>query len=143
LSDHSRAADKLHHNLNLAVSQYHVDNLSEEVKKGMNEKTRQGGWAHKVPVGYINNLKDHTIEIDPINGPLVKKAFELAASGQYSLRALCEKTYKLGLRGARSGKKYSKQSMERLLKHPIHYGYIRWKGQIYKGNHIIDEQFKT
>jgi len=39
-------------------SKYYVDNLSENVKRGMKHKIRLGIWPMKAPLGYINNKAD-------------------------------------------------------------------------------------
>lgn len=36
-------------------SKYYVDNLSENVKRGMRQKIRRGDWPDKAPYGYRNN----------------------------------------------------------------------------------------
>ncbi|MEK7188362.1 MAG: recombinase family protein, partial [Patescibacteria group bacterium] len=38
-------------------SKYYVDNLSENVKRGIRQKLRQGIWPKTPPIGYINNPK--------------------------------------------------------------------------------------
>lgn len=65
-----------------------IDNLGEEVTKGQTEKAVQGHWPSYAPLGYKNRLEDHKIVPHPEEAPLVRKAFELAASGEYSLRKL-------------------------------------------------------
>jgi site-specific DNA recombinase len=67
--------------------------------------------------------------------PLVRKAFEMAATGQYSLAKLKRALYGLGLRSARSRKELGKQAMSRVLKNPIYFGDFVWKGRTYNGTH--------
>src|SRR5690606_29556739 len=87
------------------------------------------------PIGYLNNREKHTIEPDPSYGPLIKSAFELASSGQYSLAKLKRKLFEMGLRSSRSKSEFSKSQMQRVLSNPIYYGDFVWKGQYYKGKH--------
>lgn len=51
-------------NLSLAFgfSKLYVDNLSQNVKRGIREKLRRGEFPGPAPLGYINNLKIKTIE---------------------------------------------------------------------------------
>jgi len=35
------------------ITQYYVDNLSENVKRGNRQKLRNGVWPSKAPYGYI------------------------------------------------------------------------------------------
>lgn len=43
-------------------SKYYVDNLSENVKRGLREKLRRGVWPKLAPIGYFNDLKIKSIE---------------------------------------------------------------------------------
>jgi len=56
------------HGIKVLMAKYYVDNLSEEVRKGMKEKAEQGQWPSVAPIGYINNLQTHRIEIDGVRG---------------------------------------------------------------------------
>ncbi len=135
LSSKSKSYQKFIHRIKVVMAQNYTDNLSEEVKKGLNEKISQGKWAGKAPIGYRNKLEDHTIIIDKENSELIKKAFQLASSGNYSLGKLKKELYKLGLRSPRAKKELSKEQMRRLIKNPFYYGDFFWKGQLHKGNH--------
>ena len=85
------------HGIKVLMAKNYVDNLSEEVKKGLREKAEQGHWPTVAPVGYVNNRVTHRIEVDPVRGPLVARVFELYATGKYSLKALTQKAYQIGL----------------------------------------------
>jgi len=52
-------------------SKYYVDSLSENVKRGIREKLRRGGWPGRAPLGYLNDYKNHTIVPDPEKAMLV------------------------------------------------------------------------
>jgi site-specific DNA recombinase len=82
ISPESRSSDKLMHNIKVAMAKNYVDNLSEEVRKGLREKAEQGHWPSVAPVGYLNNLVTRRIEVDPLRGPLVTRLFELYATGE-------------------------------------------------------------
>ena len=45
-------------------SKYFVDNLRENVKRGLRQKIRNGVWPGWAPVGYTNNPKTRAIDID-------------------------------------------------------------------------------
>ena len=68
-------------NIAFGQSKYFIDNLSENVKRGLRQKLRRGEWTGWAPVGYLNNLKTHTVIPDETKAPLVKAAFELYATG--------------------------------------------------------------
>jgi site-specific DNA recombinase len=65
------------------MAKNYIDNLSEEMKKGMREKGQQGHWPTVAHVGYLNNRETKRIEIDPVRGPLVAKLFELLHNPVY------------------------------------------------------------
>lgn len=135
LSKDSKSHDKLQHDIKLVLARNYVNNLSEEVKKGLNEKVAQGGWPGAAPLGYKNRLEDRTIIVHPEDGPLVAKAFQLASTGQYSLSRLKKEMYSLGLRSKRAKKELSKSTMSNLLKNPVYYGSILYRGSLYPGKH--------
>ncbi len=62
-------------------SKYYVDNLSENVKRGMRQKIRNGIWPVRAPIGYLNNPKTRIIDVDLEKAPKIRKLFELYATG--------------------------------------------------------------
>jgi site-specific DNA recombinase len=135
LAPDSRSSDKLMHNIKLAMARNYVDNLSEEVKKGMREKAAQGHWPTIAPVGYVNNLATHRIEVDAVRGPLIAELFRLYATGDFSLKALVKKAFEMGLTHPRSGRLMFKAEIHRILQNPIYYGEFVWLGKRYQGSH--------
>lgn len=136
LTRDSRANEKFIWGIKVEVAQYYTNNLSEEVKKGQEEKIRQGWLPAKPLLGYKTvGEKGHKIHvIDDKESPLIKKLFELYGSGEYSLKSLTDKIYIEGLR-SRTGSKLSKSRIHTLLGNPFYYGCIRWKDLISKGRH--------
>ena len=115
-------------------SKYYVDNLSENTKRGLKQKLRRGEWPGWAPVGYFNDLKTHTVVLDPDKYKLIKKLFELYATGKYSAKQLIEKAKQMSLKG-KTGKDLSKSEVEHILKNPFYYGVFRYKGEIYEASH--------
>lgn len=83
------------------MAKNYIDNLSEEIKKGLKEKAEQGYYPHKAPVGYktetLSNQK-RVIVIDSISAPYVKQAFELYATGRYTYVSLAKTLTEDGFR---------------------------------------------
>src|SRR5688572_24667037 len=52
ISRDSKSNEKFIWNIKISVAQYYVDNLSEEVKKGLGEKARQGWYPGSHKLGY-------------------------------------------------------------------------------------------
>lgn len=136
LDQDSRAHTHLMWDVKISIARFYANNLSEEVKKGQKEKVAQGWLPTKPPLGYVTKgekgKKIHVI--DPDKSGLIRKMFELYASGNYSTRALVDEMYKLGLRN-RTGGKVGKSRIYDLLADPFYRGNFRWKGVEYKGAH--------
>jgi len=120
----------------VATAEYYIRLLSENVKKGQKEKLAQGWLPSKPPLGYKTiGEKGHKIHVpDEEKSPLIKKMFDLYASGQYSTKKLGDVMYEQGLR-SRTGHKVSHARIHQLIGDPFYYGMNRWKNQITKGNH--------
>ncbi|MFH1479132.1 MAG: recombinase family protein [Candidatus Omnitrophota bacterium] len=115
-------------------SKYYIDNLSENVKRGLREKLRRGEWPGWAPLGYINDFKDHSILPDPEKAPFVRKMFELYAGGNYSLEELLREIHRWGILG-KAGKPVRKSSLASILRNPFYYGVMRFKGELFEANH--------
>jgi site-specific DNA recombinase len=57
ISPASRSADKFMHGIRVLMAKQFVDNLSEEVKKGMTQKAETGMWPSAAPLGYKNVIE--------------------------------------------------------------------------------------
>jgi site-specific DNA recombinase len=54
LSRDSRSSEKFMHGIKVLMAKNYIDNLSEEARKGMQEKAEQGIWPTVAPLGYRN-----------------------------------------------------------------------------------------
>jgi site-specific DNA recombinase len=116
------AAGKLSANLLGAINQFFSDSLSERTKYRMKAGFQSGRFLHNAPVGYLNVEKN--LARDPERAPLVKKAYELFASGNYATGdAVLKLVTGLGLR-TRKGNPMTKQSFARMLQNPIYAGWL-------------------
>ena len=129
ISKSSRSQDKLLHGIQLVIAKNYIENLKEEVCKGMREKAAQGIYPSRPPLGYRNNKVEHTIEVNPAKAPLAKRMFELYASGQYSLASLRKKVKE------EFGQNLAKSYLAKLLKNPFYHGMFYWQGTLYSGTH--------
>src|SRR5437588_1121568 len=129
ISKDAKSQTKLIHGMHLVLARHYIENLREEVKKGMREKAEQGIFPSRPPLGYRNNKAERTIEIHPENAEIAKRIFELYASGQNSLsevrRIIRQET----------GKTLSKAHLHSTLKNPFYTGNFLWGGKLYCGTH--------
>lgn len=117
-------------------STYYSAYLSENVKKGQAQKIKNGWWPTFAPVGYENYGEKPKRYIRPVpeTAKLVLLAFQLFASGDYSISSLTETMQKKGLKST-NGNPISRSAVSRMLRNPIYYGDFRWKGELYNGLH--------
>jgi len=121
-------------NIAFGQSKYYVDNLRENVKRGLRQKIRNGVWPSWAPVGYLNNQKTRGIDVDTEKAPKVRKLFELYATGSYTFLSLANWCKENGLQG-NLGKQISVSNVQHLLQNPFYFGLMRYRGEIFEGTH--------
>ncbi len=121
-------------NIAFGQSKYFVDNLRENVKRGLRQKIRNGVWPGWAPVGYLNNPKTRLIDVDREKSRKVKKLFELYATGEYTLKSLANWCKEKGLRG-NLGKEISIGNIQKILQNIFYIGLMKYRGEIFEGRH--------
>ena len=111
-----------------------IRNLREETRKGFFGRIRQGLYPRPAPVGYLDAGKGKPKEIDPTLGPLVRKTFELYATGTWTLTDLLEKMSAQGLRN-KKGNPITLNGISRMLRNPFYTGLIQIRGELFIGQH--------
>ncbi len=128
LNNQISAAQKFQFSISLGLSKYYSDAISDNVRRAQEQKLRKGEWLSKAPFGYKNIRLDERntdIIVDEHNAHIVKKAFELYATGAYSMLTLCQKVKK------DFGIEWPKGYMGKLLKNPFYHGVMIVKGKSY------------
>ena len=142
LDNNSNSSDLLRWDMGVMFARGYVLQLSDNVKRSIDKKLADGEFPAPAPLGYINvNLADGSIstkqtrkdgkkwiEPDPERKHLIIKAFELYASGQYSIKALAKEMRKLGLT-SKSSNPISTSVLYDILNNPFYYGEMRYKGK--------------
>ena len=93
ISQDAGSSEKFMHGIKVLMAKNYIDNLSEETKKGMLEKARQGIWPSCAPPGYLNIMGTdgkRTITPNPALAPLIRSMFEWYATGQHSLKEIAK-----------------------------------------------------
>jgi len=121
-------------NITFGQSKYFVDNLRENVKRGLRQKIRNGVWPGWAPVGYLNNAKTRGIDVDSEKAPKVKKLFEMYATGAYTLHSLANWCKEHNLRG-NLGKEIALSNVQSILQNIFYIGLMKYGGEIYEGQH--------
>lgn len=138
LSRDSRSSEKFMHGIKVLMAKNYIDNLSEEVRKGMLEKAHQGLWPSAAPFGYKNVVAPdgkRLIELDEENAPIIAQMFQWYATGNYNLREIGEKARAAGLIFRRSRQRVPLSSISRILRNRIYTGEFEWLGTVYRGSH--------
>ena len=139
----SKSSAKLMHNFRVVMAKNYIDNLSEEIRKGLQEKAEQGWYPHPPPYGYKGEKRK--IVIVPEKVAFVTRLYELYATGKYSITEIPKKLYEEGFVYQPSRAKIQPSRVEAALKHPFHRGYFEFNGKVYPGKHerfISDELIK-
>lgn len=143
---------KLMHAILAGFAEYYSSNLSNESKKGMAQKARNGGPHGVAPIGYTNTLarvngqEVKGIQLDEERAPHIAWAFRTYATGDWSISTLRDALEERGLR-SRVTQKYrgtplSDAQVHRFLKNPYYIGKIVYQGTVLPGAHepLIDEK---
>lgn len=138
LSDSSRSHEKFIHGIKVLMAKNYIDNLSEEVKKGMLEKAQQGNFPGPAPIGYRNAPRGdgkRIIEPDPGYAPAVTRMFELYATGTYTLERLQQHLKDEGILSRRAKTVIALGNIHITLRNPLYKGEFVWRGTWYQGGH--------
>jgi hypothetical protein len=118
------------------VAADYIRNLREETKKGFYGRLKQGLYPIQAPIGYLDSGGGQPKIPDPKMAPLVREAFDLYATGNYSLPRLVIEMNRRGLRNRRD-KMVSLNGISTMLNNPFYTGVIRIRrtGESYPGIH--------
>jgi site-specific DNA recombinase len=87
-------------------------------------------------LGYLNTGSGKAKAVDPERAPFVRDAFELYASGRFSVESLVIELHRRGLRHGRGGMVH-RSSLSRILNNPFYAGLLRLRrsGEVFPGAH--------
>lgn len=132
------ASGRLVEGIHALMAEFYSANLSSEIKKGMIQKAKQGGFPHVAPVGYCNvrqtigGRQAAHIVPDPDRAELVAKAFRLYATGEWTVESLTEELAHRGLpnrgRADYEPKPLSVSGVAKLLSNKVYAGVVEWSG---------------
>jgi site-specific DNA recombinase len=108
-----------------AFAQFDNDVRSERTRAGMRAALELGRWTFRAPLGYLNAPKwsGKTLIHDPERAPLIKRAFDEFATGQYTKQQVLALVTDLGLR-TRRGLVLNPQSFALILRNPLYIGTV-------------------
>ena len=132
----AKSSDKFFHGIRVLMAKNYVDNLSEEIQKGMAEKVLSGGWPHRAPFGYRNTKGTVSVVPDPDKAEAIRWVYHRFAAGDISVRELYREFRR------RYRYRLVQSTFSDRLRDPFYKGEILWRGDIYPGNHepLVDER---
>ena len=126
----SNSSEIMRWDMAVMFAKMYVLQLSDNVKRSNLKKWENGEWCGVAPIGYLNKTLPNgrkDIVLDPVRAPLVKKAFELYASGNYTFRSIAKVMREAGLTTQRSNQARTKGQMQGMLANPFYYGIMAVK----------------
>lgn len=122
-----------------AQSSEFIRNLREDTVRGLNSKLDKGIFPGLAPVGYLNDKTKNQGERDILPHPqyfkLMKKIFDLALTGDFSIFELCRRAEEMGIKSNRGNKPISRTRMYEILTSPFYTGRFVYKGILHQGTH--------
>lgn len=126
-------SEKLMWGIRVTLAKHYIDNLRDEISKGIGQKVTSGGWCWKAPAGY--RMLKGRLQVDEDRAPFIRKLFELRASGLYSLEGLADEMYKQGFIYQPSRPRVTKTALQKMLENRLYCGEVEYRGEVYPGQH--------
>jgi len=142
--------DKFMMQIEFGMAKKYVDDLSDNVKRGLRAKLERGWLPSLPPLGYLNEPKERIIIKDPERFSLIQKAWDLLLEG-YSpskiLKMLNEEWEFRTRPGTKlGGRPLCLSNLYKIFGNPFYYGLIKRKEGVYPGKHermITEEKYWT
>lgn len=121
-------------------AQFDNDIRSVRTIQGMRQRLREGICPWLPPLGYLppkNGKKTEPDAPDPRCFELLKKGWQLYATGLFSKAAVLRRLQEWGVEGYRRSP-LSEQTLSRVFRNPYYAGILRdpWSGEEYEGRHV-------
>jgi site-specific DNA recombinase len=127
---------------NELFDEYYLHQLRFWTTLGKRTRAEQGMWNGTLPFGYMTD-EDGKPVADPKNQEGLRLAFEAYSTDQYSDRGIAELLNRHGYRttGNWGERKFTKDTVNRMLQNAFYLGFVKYKGELYPGRHpaLIDQ----
>lgn len=142
IGKNATSSDIMRWDFSVMGAKSYVLQLSENVKRSLDFKFKNGECIGYAPYGYENYTDEtgkNSVRLKEPDATKVKSLFELYSLGGTSLHELARYSNEIGLR-TRNGKKFSKSTMAYIIDNPFYYGELTVKGN--KSTHIYPRLIK-
>ena len=133
------------HGIMASIAEFYSRNLATEILKGTTQKAKNGGTLARARLGYLNvremidGREIRTVALDPERASLVRAAWELYATGNYSLSDIEQIVAERGLKSRptrkHDGLPLSAARWQELFRSDYYIGVVRYRGKVYEGRH--------
>ncbi len=130
--DTTTPAGKLMFNMLGSFAQFERELIGERTKMGVMRRIKNGCWSTTRPFGY--NLKEGKLTVNEVEAGIVKKCYTLFLEHNLGTELIARRLNKEDM-VSRRRKKWVRNSVWTMLTNPVYTGYIRWDGEIVKGQH--------
>jgi len=139
----NNSIDRLMSGIDMLFARKYVDDLSENVKRGMKVKIKQGWMPGRAPLGYLNspNIEGLNVIIpDPDRFKLIRKMWDMMLTGNYSVpKVLDIANNQWGFKTRRTrkagGTPLSLSLLYKIFKDPFYCGQFIYQGELHQGSH--------
>ncbi len=121
-------------NISFGQSKYYIDSLSENVKRGLRQKVRNGICPGLAPIGYLNDMRSRDIMVDKKKAPIIKAAFELYAQGNSRLEDVAHFLQERGI-ASKFNLPLKRDRISFILSNPFYVGLFRYGKELHEGKH--------
>lgn len=127
------------------INEVQVRMSGEDIRVKMQHKAQNGGTISRARIGYKNIRVEHdgrlvnTIGLDEERAPLIRMAWELYATGEYTIDRLYATMADQGLTTRASRRSPAQplaaSQLHRMLQDPYYLGLVVYKGDTFEGRH--------
>lgn len=137
LDKNYNSTDAMRWDMSVMFAKAYVLQLSDNVKRSLEQSRKEGIRANLAPLGYLNIIDkqgNKDVVPDPDQRHLIVRMFELYVTGNHSYRQITERMKEMGLKNKQGGH-VSHSKIADALKDPFYYGVMKAKGELYPHKH--------
>ncbi|MEW5922365.1 MAG: recombinase family protein [Candidatus Zixiibacteriota bacterium] len=149
----NNSIDRLMSGIDFLFARKFIDDLSENVKRGLRLKVQQGWMPGRAPIGYLSDQADkgfRKIIPDPERFPLIRKMWDMMLSCNYSVPQILSIANKEWGFKTRRTKRHGaaplyKSTLYKVFTDPFYYGCFVYQGELHQGKHkpmVTFEEFE-
>lgn len=118
------------------IATSYIQDLRKNVKRGMEGNALRGWFPHKAPIGYKNNAETREIDPHPEDFAKVRRLWDLALTGNFTLKELDTEARALKLTNSRKSKApIGRTTIYKLFRNPFYLGRFQHNGEWFTGKH--------